>query len=69
MNYQLYSPVDNPRRFRVWGEGEWYVLTEEQYQEINQWCKDTLGYHARTAHDTFDFKKSSDMTLFVLRWS
>lgn len=41
---------------------------EEQYVEINQWCIDTLGYHARTAYHVFEFKKQSDLEWFILRW-
>ncbi len=41
---------------------------EEIYQEINQWCLDTIGYHARTAFHIFEFKKRSDLDWFLLRW-
>ena len=44
------------------------VLSEERYTELNQWCIDTLGYHARTAYHIFEFKKQSDMNWFILRW-
>lgn len=42
---------------------------EETYIEVNQWCIDTLGYHARTAYHVFEFEKESDMNWFVLRWA
>jgi hypothetical protein len=42
---------------------------EETYVEINQWCIDNLGYHARTAYHVFEFEKESDMSWFVLRWA
>ena len=42
--------------------------SEEQYVEINDWCIDTLGYHARTAYHVFEFKKKSDLDWFILRW-
>lgn len=41
---------------------------EQIYQEINQWCIDTLGYHARTAYHIFELKKQSDLDWFILRW-
>jgi len=41
---------------------------EELYVEINQWCIDTLGYHARTAYHIFEFKRRSDLDWFLLRW-
>jgi len=42
---------------------------EEVYVEINQWCIDTLGYHARTAYHVFEFEKETDLNWFLLRWS
>jgi hypothetical protein len=42
---------------------------EEVYVEINQWCIDTLGYHARTAYHVFEFEKETDLNWFVLRWT
>jgi hypothetical protein len=44
------------------------VLSEERYTEINQWCIDSLGYHARTAYHIFEFKKQADLEWFLLRW-
>ena len=41
---------------------------EDVYAEVNQWCIDTLGYHARTAYHVFEFKKKSDLDWFILRW-
>lgn len=41
---------------------------EEVYVEINNWCIDTLGYHARTSFNVFGFKKRSDLDWFILRW-
>lgn len=41
---------------------------EETYLEINQWCIDTLGYHARTSYHVFEFEKRSDLDWFLLRW-
>lgn len=42
---------------------------EETYVELNQWCIDTLGYHARTAYHIFEFEKRSDLDWFLLRWN
>jgi hypothetical protein len=42
---------------------------EDEYIHINNWCVQNLGYHARTAYNRFEFKKDSDLTMFVLRWS
>lgn len=42
---------------------------EETYVEINQWCIDNLGYHARTAYHVFEFEKRSDLDWFLLRWN
>ena len=42
---------------------------EETYVEINQWCIDTLGYHARTAYHVFEFENEKDLSWFLLRWS
>lgn len=42
---------------------------EEHYIEINQWCIDTLKYHARTAYHVFEFKTKKDLEWFLLRWS
>ena len=41
---------------------------EETYVEINQWCIDTLGYHARTSYHVFEFETRSDLDWFLLRW-
>lgn len=44
------------------------VYLEDMYTEINQWCIDNLGYHARTAYHIFELKKQSDLNWFLLRW-
>lgn len=44
-------------------------LPEEIYLEINQWCRDTLGYYPRTAYHVFEFKKRSDLNWFLMRWN
>jgi hypothetical protein len=45
------------------------TLAEQEYQDINQWCIDTFGYHARTAYHVFEFKQRKDLEFFVLRWA
>lgn len=45
------------------------TLAEQEYQHINQWCQDTLGYRARTAYHVFEIKRQKDLSLFLLRWS
>lgn len=42
---------------------------ENTYVEINDWCIDTLKYHARTAYHIFEFKTQRDLEWFVLRWN
>jgi hypothetical protein len=44
-------------------------FAEEQYVEINQWCIDTFGYHARTAYHVFELRKKSHLDWFMLRWT
>lgn len=44
------------------------TLSEERYTEINQWCIDTLGYHARTAYHVFELRKRSHLDWFLIRW-
>lgn len=42
---------------------------EDTYVEMNDWCKLSFGYHARTAYHVFEFKKKKDLEWFILRWS
>lgn len=42
---------------------------EETYVSINDWCKHTFGYHARTAYHIFELKKKQHLDWFLLRWS
>jgi hypothetical protein len=44
------------------------VFTEELYIEINEWCKNTFGYHARTAYHVFELRKQSHLDWFLIRW-
>ena len=41
---------------------------EQFYVDINNWCIEAIGYHARTAYNRFEFKKEKDLTLFILKW-
>lgn len=50
-------------------EGFQEPYPEEKYVEINAWCKDTIGYSARTAYHIFEFKKRADLDWFLLRWA
>jgi len=50
-------------------EGYFNFPQEEDFLPLNQWCIDTLGYHARTAWDKFEFKKKSHLEWFILRWA
>lgn len=42
---------------------------EETYVEMNRWCIETLGYHARTAYHVFELSDKKDLDWFILRWS
>ena len=59
----------------VWDEGPYEegvyneVFTEDIYIKMNDWCIMTLGFHARTAYNVFEFKKKRDLDWFMLRWS
>lgn len=44
------------------------TLSEDRYTEINQWCIDTFGYHARTAYHIFELRKRSHLDWFLIRW-
>lgn len=70
----IHDPAEERWIVEVWEPmtPEWEFrepYPEETYLEINQWCIDTLGYHARTAYHVFEFKGSSDLNWFVLRWA
>jgi hypothetical protein len=41
---------------------------EEVYVEINDWCIETFGYHARTAYHVFEFNDKKDLDWFLLKW-
>lgn len=69
MSYHL-ERHETRRRVAVWAvDDDWALLDEEEYVEINNWCKQTLGYHARSAYDVFDFRSDGDIAMFVLRWA
>lgn len=44
------------------------VYSEEEYQEMNDWCNSSFNYHARTAYHIFEFNKRSHLDWFILRW-
>ncbi len=44
------------------------VYSEDEYTEMNEWCKNTFNYHARTAYHIFEFKERSHLDWFMLRW-
>lgn len=69
-----HDPIGNRWIAEVWEPmtPEWEFrepYPEETYVEVNQWCIDTLGYHARTAYHVFEFKQEKDLQWFVLRWT
>jgi hypothetical protein len=41
---------------------------EETYVEMNRWCIETLGYHARTAYHVFEFSTEAHLNWFIMRW-
>jgi hypothetical protein len=41
---------------------------EDTYLQINDWCKENFGYHARTAYHIFELKNKKDLNWFLLRW-
>lgn len=67
---------DNPKYIvYIWDESPYEedvfneVFTEDVYVEMNNWCVETLGFHARTAYNVFEFKNKKDYEWFLLRWS
>ena len=67
----LTESFDDTLRYQVWGVegGPEYHLSENEHVEINQWCIDALGYHARTAFNIYQLKNKRDVMTFKLRWS
>ena len=45
------------------------TYSEEFYQEMNDWCKESFGKHTRTAYNVFEFKKYKHLQWFMLRWT
>ena len=43
--------------------------SEETYTELNNWCMDTFGYHARSAFHMFEFRNKKHLDWFILRWT
>lgn len=48
--------------------GHSVVYSEQEYQEMNNWCMENFKYHARTAYHIFEFKDRSHLDWFILRW-
>lgn len=72
IDYRPKSPGSRKWVAEVWNEwvdGVSDRPEESVYVEINQWCIDTLKYHARTAYHVFEFKTKKDLEWFLLRWS
>lgn len=42
---------------------------DQIYEDMDSWGVDTLGYHARTAYNIFEFKNRKHLDWFLLRWS
>lgn len=42
---------------------------EETYIELNEWCMNTFGYHARSAFHMFEFRNKKHLDWFILRWT
>ena len=57
---------DEPANEENWFDQSTYP--EETYNEMNDWCKEVLGRHCRTAYNIFEFKKHSHLEWFILRW-
>lgn len=62
--YIVYVWDESPYEEGVYNE----VFTEDIYIKMNDWCIMTLGFHARTAYNVFEFKKKRDLDWFMLRW-
>lgn len=45
------------------------VYDEDVYVMINDWCKQTFKYHARTAYHVFELKNQQHLEWFLLRWN
>jgi hypothetical protein len=77
MDIRVRPKSERSRRWiaEVWTKNEmpgWETFDEPYpenfYYDMNEWCKETFGYHARTAYNIFEFKKRSDLDWFILRW-
>lgn len=45
------------------------TCSEEVYDEMNEWCRESFGSHTRTAYNVFEFKKYKYLQWFLVRWS
>jgi hypothetical protein len=50
------------------GVGQREPYTESVYVEINKWCLEVFGYHARTAYHVFELKNKKHLDWFLLKW-
>lgn len=71
----LYHNIKRKWIAEVWVEnvdihnyGDKVVYSEDEYQEMNDWCKANFKYTARTAYHIFEFKERSHLDWFILRW-
>ena len=45
------------------------TITEEQLKEIEEWCNSEFGKGTRMTERLFSFRKESQRSWFILRWS
>lgn len=45
------------------------TITEEQLKEIEEWCNSEFGKGIRMTERLFSFRKESQRSWFILRWS
>lgn len=45
------------------------TVTEEQLKEMEEWCNSEFGKGMRMTERLFSFRKESQRSWFILRWS
>lgn len=45
------------------------TITEEQLKEMEEWCNSEFGKGMRMTDRLFSFRKESQRSWFILRWS
>ena len=45
------------------------TITEEQLKEMEEWCNSEFGKGMRMTERLFSFRKESQRSWFILRWS